>query len=258
MNSFQTLLLGVVQGLTEFLPVSSSGHLVVFQHLLGFGEPELLLDTTLHLGTLVAVFIYFRADIARMLREVWPPRAAALRASLLGWVLAGSVPTAFIGLAFREPLEKAFASTEAVGGLLMVTGLIVAATRLIPQGHGSRDRVGLLTALAIGTAQGVAILPGISRSGTTIACGLLLGLQRELAGRFSFLLAIPAMAGAMVLQLDTAELSRVGPGPLIVGFTSAALTGLLALRWLMRLLRRGALFYFAPYCWLLGLTVLLW
>jgi len=264
MNTIETIFLGIVQGLTEFLPVSSSGHLVVFQNILGFREPELLLDCSLHLGTLLAVCFYFRADLKKMVKETWQwvsnrdmrSADAMPHASLFLWVVVGSVPTAVIGLVFKTDLEKLFGSVSVVGATLMVTGVIVALTRMIPETRGTRGSVGALIALAIGTAQGLAIIPGISRSGATIVCGLLFGLERDLAGRFSFLLSIPAIIGALLLQVDPGAVERVGLLPLASGLISSALVGLFALKILMGLVRKGALYYFAPYCWAVGLFIL--
>jgi len=268
MNIFQTILLGIIQGLTEFLPVSSSGHLVIFQNLLGFKEPELLLDTSLHLGTLLAVCIYFRSDLQKMLLGTWEfvfrgRRAGAegrthrSHATLTWWVLIGTVPTGLIGVFFRHPLENLFGSVSLVALMLLVTGAIVGLTKFIPGKIGKGRALGYLRSLAIGTAQGLAIIPGISRSGATIACGLSLGLEREMAGRFSFLLSIPAILGAVVLQLKDGNFSSVGLFPLFCGFVASALVGLLALKVLMGMVRKGHLSYFAPYCWVLGLLVLL-
>ena len=221
MNHMETIFLGIVQGLTEFLPVSSSGHLVIFEKLLGLKEPEILLDVSLHLGTLIAVCIYFRTDLVHMVAELWSfvspgskkNNGARPNARLAMMVVLGSVPTAIIGLAFKDPLEKAFGSLFTVGIMLLITGTIVGITRLIPKSHNKAMRVGPLVALAVGTAQGLAIMPGISRSGSTIVCALLLGLNRELAGRFSFLLAIPAIVGAVILQMDVDAIGRVGASP---------------------------------------------
>ncbi len=250
--------------------MSSSGHLVFFQNLLGFKEPELLLDTALHLGTLLAVFIYFRSDLRKMVSGTWaftrwrigsrraePGPEHESHAKLTWWVIVGTVPTGLIGLFFRHPLENLFGSVSLVGVMLLVTGGILALTRLAP-GESRRGRkLGYMAALLIGTIQGLAIIPGISRSGATIVCGLLLGLERETAGRYSFLLSIPAIIGALVLQLHGADISRVGAIPLLSGFALSALTGLLALKVLMGMVRKGQLVYFAPYCWALGLVVLL-
>ncbi len=255
MNIFETTILGIIQGLTEFLPVSSSGHLVLFQNLLGFKEPELLLDCSLHLGTLLAVCVYFRHDIKEIVTDIWKRDFKNPHASLALWVVVGSVPTAVIGLVFKTPLERLFGSVATVGSMLIATGIIVALTRMIPEGFGTRTRVGLLGALAVGAAQGLAIIPGISRSGATIVCALLFGLDRDLAGRFSFLLAIPAIIGALAIQIDLDALERVGLVPLVFGFFSSAIVGLLALKLLMGIVRKGHLYYFAPYCWVIGLLV---
>lgn len=268
MNIFQTILLGIIQGLTEFLPVSSSGHLVIFQNLLGFKEPELLLDTALHLGTLLAVCIYFRSDLANMLQGTWEfiSRSGTSTAEsnkhrsyavLTWWVLIGTVPTGLIGLFFRHPLENFFGSVSLVAVMLLVTGAIVGVTKFLPGNPGKGRSLGYLSSVAIGIAQGLAIIPGISRSGSTIACGLAFGLEREMAGRFSFLLSIPAILGAVVLQLKDGNISSVGFFPLFCGLISSALVGLLALKVLMGMVKKGHLFYFAPYCWALGLLVLL-
>jgi undecaprenyl-diphosphatase len=268
MNILQTTLLGIIQGLTEFLPVSSSGHLVIFQNLLGFKEPELLLDTSLHLGTLLAVCIYFRSDLGKMLLGTWEfvyqgrtpgPQEKALRshAALTWWVLIGTVPTGLIGFFFRHPLENLFGSISLVAVMLLVTGTVVGLTKFKPGNAGKGRRLGYLASLAIGAAQGLAIIPGISRSGATIACGLFLGLERETAGRFSFLLSIPAIVGAVLLQLKDGRISGIGLSPLLCGFFSSAVVGLFALKVLMGMVRKGHLSYFAPYCWALGVLVLL-
>jgi len=264
MTTIETIFLGIIQGLTEFLPVSSSGHLVVGKNLLGFREPELLLDTALHFGTLMAVCVYFRSDLWQMIQELWRliPKKENRRpepgphAMLAFMVVIGSIPTALIGIIFKDSLESLFGSVTTVGMMLVITGIIVAITRFIPEAYGKRDRVSVLIALAIGAAHGVAIVPGISRSGATIVCGLLLGLNRELAGRFSFILCIPAIIGALLLQLDTAAITRVGAVPLLVGFLVSALVGFLALKLLMRMVRKGHFYYFAPYCWAIGILTI--
>jgi len=271
----ETIFLGVIQGLTEFLPVSSSGHLVVVQNLIGLKQPELLLDCSLHLGTLAAVCVYFYSDIVLMVKDSVrflaritggsgdsnspdPDMGAQKKYDyLVWWVLVGSVPTGIIGLVFREPLENLFGSVTTVGVMLIVTGLIIGLTRLLPPGYGIRTRIGYLAALAVGTAQGLAIIPGISRSGATIVCGLLLGLDRELAGRFSFLLAIPAVVAALALQINVEAVARVGLGPLVFGFFTSAVVGLIALKLLMSMVKKGHLYFFAPYCWAVGILILI-
>ena len=270
MDTISSIILGIVQGLTEFLPVSSSGHLVLFQNLLGFKEPELLLDCSLHLGTLLAVCIYLRSDLKSILMETkkftmgfFQIRGTkeSLRKNphthLALMVLLGTLPTLLVGMFFRSAIENLFGSLSTVGIMLVVTGLILAITKLIPEEHSRREEVAILIALAIGAAQGLALIPGISRSGTTIVCALVCGLRRELAARFSFLLAIPAIIGATLVQLNADAVGRVGLLSLTSGFVSAALVGLIALKILMGMVRKGKLFWFAPYCCALGVLILL-
>ena len=265
MNIIEIIFLGIIQGLTEFLPISSSGHLVLFQNLLGFKEPDLLLDISLHLGTLLAVCLYLRSDIKMMVTEIWLRDFKGAHASLAWWVLVGTIPTAIIGLVFREPLEKFYGSITVVGMMLIVTGIILiatgtllAVTRFISKEYGTRTQAGVMTALTVGTVQGLAIIPGISRSGSTIVCGLLFGLKRGLAGKFSFLLSIPAIAGALVLHLSAEAIIRTGIVPLLTGFGASALYGFLALKFFMNMVRKGRLHYFAPYCWAVGLLVIIY
>jgi undecaprenyl-diphosphatase len=266
MDTLSSIYLGIIQGATEFLPISSSGHLVLFQNLLGFREPQLLLDSALHLGTLMAICLYFHSDLKNMMRETWKftvdlcHRRKSLEsiddqfyASLTLWILLGTLPTLVIGLVFRSFLENLFGSVTGVGIMLMFTGLILAMAKLLPRDYGRREEVGLLIALAVGTAQGISLIPGISRSGTTIVCGMIFGLKRDLAARFSFLLSIPAIIGAVLLQLSAEGLDKVDLMPLTLGLIVSALVGLMALKILMGLVRKGNLFYFAPYCWGLGL-----
>ena len=269
MDISSSVLLGIIQGLTEFLPISSSGHLVLWQNLLGFKEPELLFNISLHLGTLVAVCLFFRHDLKAMVVETTGFLLSLLRrkrgfgqsrdyphASMLLWVLVGTIPTGFIGLWFKSPLEALFGSLPVVGFMLIVTGLIVLASRKLSANDSTRTSVGLWAALAVGIAQGIAIIPGISRSGSTIVCGMACKLSRETAARFSFLLAIPATLGAMAVQLRSEGLSREALPTLAAGFFVSAVVGLLALKILMGMVRKGHLHYFAPYCWAVGLLIL--
>jgi undecaprenyl-diphosphatase len=263
------ILLGIIQGLTEFLPISSSGHLVVFQNIFGLQEPELLFDSVLHLGTLLAVCVYFRSDLRQMFTVTFKylvdcargrKRLKEIRnvphASLALWVLVGTIPTAVIGLLFRPSLERLFGSVSWVGVMLIFTGLMLAVTRMIPGDYTRRSWIGLLAALAVGTAQGLALIPGISRSGATIVCGMLFMLKRDLAARYSFLLSIPAIIGAIVLQLGVESGQSVGFLSLISGLIAATIVGLFALKILMGMVRKGNLYYFSPYCWALGLFIL--
>lgn len=269
MDIEQTVFLGIIQGLTEFLPISSSGHLVICQHLIGLKNPELLLDISLHIGTLLAVLIFFRADIKMMITESIGLVGTVFRkrnliseiqrfphATLTLWILIGTIPTALIGVIFSSFFQKMFGSPFFVGFMLIVTGAILGASRLIPDYFTKKKQVGLILSIAIGVAQGAAIIPGISRSGATIVCGLFCGLNRDLAGRFSFLLSIPAIIGATVLKFDTSKITEIGYIPFLAGILVSFLVGLMALKITMNMLRKGNLFYFSPYCFLAGIVAI--
>ncbi len=270
MDNMTIIFLGIVQGLTEFLPISSSGHLVLLQALLGFKEPQLMFDIFLHMGTLLAVCVFFRSELMGIIRDTWRFSVEVFKGRerltsinkwpnvmLALWIITATIPTALIGLLFRSPLEALFGNVYKVGLMMICTGLILAVTIFISAGYASRRDVGLLTSLAVGIAQGLAIIPGISRSGTTIVCGMAFGMERELSARFSFLLSIPAIIGAMLLQLNFEGLSGSDAFPLLLGLVTSAISGFFVLKILMGIVRRGRLFYFAPYCWLVGLLIIL-
>ena len=226
MDIFDAVFLGIIQGLTEFLPISSSGHLVIFQKLLGFQQQQLLFDCALHVGTLLAVVIYFSKDIKRIFKSVLSKKENT-DSFLLKDIITGSIPTAIIGFLFKDYFERAFSSALIAGIMLCVTGLFVGATKFIPE--GSKKRVGLIRSVLIGIAQGIAIIPGISRSGATIVCGLMCKIDRELAFKFSFLLSIPAISGAFILEaVKINQIKNVIP--LSLGTISSAIVGLIALR----------------------------
>ncbi|WP_300669398.1 undecaprenyl-diphosphate phosphatase [Desulfoluna sp.] len=261
-----SLFLGFIQGLTEFLPVSSSGHLVLFQRFFGLHEPELFFDICLHVGTLGAVCLFFRRDIAGLVKATlaWiacrgqvASMSPAQREDLIlvGLILAGSVPTAILGLVIKEFSQMIFASLALVGVMLCLTAGLLAATALIPQGRD--QKLTLPKALLIGLIQGVAVLPGLSRSGSTIVLALFLGVSRERAARFSFLLSIPAIVGASLLSLlDISAVSGPGWGVIAAGTAVSAVTGYLALRLLVYIVGQGKLHFFAPYCLIVGLIAL--
>jgi undecaprenyl-diphosphatase len=270
MSILECMVLGIIQGLTEFLPVSSSGHLVLMQNIMGMKEPALLLDTTLHLGTLLAICIFLRSDLQKMVTEgscftrdlfrgkaAWRDFRQHPHVALMLWTIVGTIPTGLIGVLFKDELEGLFASVAVVSAMLLVTGSFLFMTRWIPESYTKRTDIGLLRALSTGIAQGLAIIPGISRSGSTIVSGLSFGLAREQAARFSFLLSIPAVTGAVVLQLNEEGSGMVALPALLSGFVASAIVGLIALRLLLGLVRLGRLSYFAPYCWVVGLIGLL-
>lgn len=259
----RALVLGAVQGFTEFLPISSSGHLVLFQRWLGLRGPELAFDILLHLATLAAIVGVFRRPLVRLLRGAvaWTcgrrDGEALGQARLVGLLAAGTLPAALGGFFFQEAIEGAFSSPRLVGLFLLVTGGFLFLTRRRSGGR-AEEALGWRDALLIGLAQAAAILPGISRSGATICAGLALGLRPELSARFSFFLAIPAILGAGALRAG--ELLGGNPaaaGVSLAGALVAGAVGYGALRLLLRMLRGARLGAFAYYCWAVGLLALL-
>lgn len=262
MDYGQAVILGMVQGLTEFLPVSSSGHLVLGQRLLGLHEPQLMFDVAVHVGTLAAVLAVFWRDIWLMVRGLWATDdEGRLGRKMIILVLAASVPTAVMGLMFKDYFESLFASLAAVGVALLVTGCLLMITTRARGRELGVTSTSPLRAFVMGVAQGMAITPGISRSGATIATGLLLGLDREFAARLSFVMSIPAILGALLLQvLDVAKTGAVPSGlpVMIAGGVTAGVVGWAALKFLLSIVRQGRLHLFSYYCWALGLTALAW
>lgn len=257
MTILQAAFLGLVQGLTEFLPVSSSGHLAIAQHFLsGFEQPGLLFDVLLHAGTMAAVVLYFRRDLIKLVLCCGPGGAREDRRVLLMLILA-SVPTAIIGLAAKDWVEQLFEMMPVVGAMLLVTGLLLFYAGRARSGGREMSQLSRTDALLVGIAQGLAVMPGISRSGATIGCLLLRGISADAAARFSFLLALPAVGGATLLHLK--DLGQVGGGELpayLVGTLVAFVSGLLAIRLLLSVLRRRRLGGFALYCLLLGSVIM--
>ena len=269
----ESAILGVVQGLTEFLPVSSSGHLVIFQHFLGLHGAQLLFDVVLHFGTLLAVVLVYWRDLWKIFSQFFVALGGCLREGNLkgAWrrypffrlgiyLVAGTVPAAVAGLLLQDPLEKAFGSVRAASTMLIVTGCVLFFTRMKAAGGKKLEDLTLWHALVIGVFQALALCPGLSRSGMTIACALYIGLDRDLAARFSFLLMVPAVLGATILQLHGVLGNEASPQPLpfVLGGLVALGSGYLALKFLLGVVHRGRLYNFAYYCWALGTIVLIY
>lgn len=256
---FAALILGIVQGLTEFLPVSSSGHLVLFQEFLPVAGDEVLFDLVVHIGTLLPVVWFYRATLLEMLRAPFVEKGAlserpATRLILL--VGLATLPTGVIGLGLKDVFESLFDSPQILAVTFAVTGCLLIATRFAKQGSTNAASMLYWQALLIGIAQGLAIAPGISRSGTTIAIALFLGMDREFAARFSFLLAIPAILGAFVLTAKDAVWAEVVFAPLAVGFVASMISGYGALVLLVKLVKDGNFDKFAWYVWALAIACL--
>lgn len=260
MTFFEAIFLGVVQGLTEFLPISSSGHLVVFQAIFGFKEPQLAFDVMVHLGTLLAVVTFFRKYIIGMIVSIFVPRMRKSEEwNLLKMVVIGTIPTVFIGFVFKDPLEELFASPAAVGFFWLMTGLLLfLADRWLWNGK-DLSRGTLQDALAVGFFQGLAIIPGVSRSGATISMGIFRQFSGENAAKFSFILSVPAILGATILEAR--KFAAVEPSQLVIyfsGMVAAAIVGYLSIALLIRILKARRLSIFSYYCFAAGGITLLY
>jgi undecaprenyl-diphosphatase len=255
MSVFEAIILGAVQGLTEFLPVSSSGHLVLLQRIFGIDEPALFFDTMVHLGTLVAVFIALWEDIRSLLRRIVQP--------LTGHLIIATVPTVIAALFFMEPIEELFQSGAFLGFSFIATALALLTAELISdRGFRFKPQAAMnwLDALVIGICQAIALIPGVSRSGLTLSGALSRRLDRDFAARFAFLLSIPAILGALALQAKKLAFGEMviaqGPAPIIAGTLSAAVVGFFAIRFMLRIVAARSLRGFALYVAILGLLTL--
>ena len=248
----ESIILGIIQGIAEWLPISSTGHLRLAEHFLGLTLP-ILFDVTLHIGTLVVIFVFFREDIKNILVALAHLDFKTDYGRMIPLIIVGSVPTALIGLTFSTQIEATFTTVLPIAATLIISGILLYMLKLARE---KTDRVTYTHALVFGIAQGIAIIPGISRSGTTIAVALLLGLSRTKAFRFSFLLSIPAVAGALGLTLyrEHAALTESGFGlpQIMVGAVIAMVMGYFALSLLKRIIENRKFHLFAYYCWTIG------
>jgi undecaprenyl-diphosphatase len=259
------LFLGLLQGLTEFLPVSSSGHLVLAQALMHVREQGILLEIVLHAGTLVAVCVALRCDLWQIVREAALAVAAVPRRGVralagargVGLLALATLPAAVAGLGLRDTVESVFENPRATAGCLVVTGLILLATRWL---HSRPRPLGWRLALLMGLAQVLSLLPGISRSGSTMSAGLMGGAAPREAVRFSFLMSVPAVLGSLVLSLpEGVRTMGVHAWPaLALGFVASSVAGLVAIALVMRIVTRGRFYVFGIYCLLVGIAGWLW
>ncbi len=266
MNSLHALILGAIQGFTEILPISSSAHLILFPWMFHWPESGITFDVALHLGTLIALCLYFWRDIlglaANLAGGVRRGAFADQASRLPLYILAGTVPAAIVGKLFENPIEEIFRrSPLGIAVLLIVFGLVLALSDRIGRKHLEMDGISLRAALVIGLAQCLALVPGVSRSGITITAALFLGFSRETAARFSFLLSLPIVAGAALLKL--AELVRNGIPEgetkiLLIGVAASALVGYASLAFLLRFVQKRSLSPFVWYRCLAGAGVLLY
>lgn len=270
MDIFTAVIIGIIQGLTEFLPVSSSAHLVFAQQFFGLTQNNLAFDVLLHLGTLVAVVGYFLPDIIRMIIAFFESIIGIFKGEnfiegikndpyrKLAWLtLIATIPVGIVGLLFESEVEALFNGISVPAFFLLITGCLLYFSQRYNVGNKNIKELGLKETIVMGIGQACAIIPGLSRSGTTIASGLLVGLDKEFAAKFSFILSIPAIIGAVILQLGD-----IGAGlgtntlPFICGFLAAVVSGFFAIAFLLKLIKERSLDVFAYYCWIVGILIL--
>ena len=259
MTELQAFILGLVQGLTEFLPVSSSGHLVLFQKIFekagGISANVVSFDVAVHLATLLAVIAVMRDDIIAILKKPL--------CKLTYLIIVGSIPTAILGFFFKDLIEGLFKSGKTLGFEFILTGLVLWLAENIRTKNKGIKEMSYLDAIFIGTAQGVAILPAISRSGLTLAGGLVRGLNREFAIKFSFLMSIPAILGAALPDLldlvkgGSEVTSGIGTMPLLLGMAAAAVSGYFAVKYMLKIFSKASLRVFSYYVFVLGVLIIL-
>ena len=254
MTFWESVLLGVVQGATEFLPVSSSGHLVMVQVVLGISESGLVFEVAVHLATLLSILMVYRTRVLDLAMGAVARDAASLR--YVGLLVVATIPAGVVGVVWKDAVEALFDTPAAPGVALLVTGAFLWSSRAaMPRATGPVPGWG--AALLIGLAQACALVPGISRSGATVVAALWLGIEAREAAAFSFLMAVPAIAGAAVLQIpDLGSVSGPGWVILLAGGVAAAITGVLAIRTFVAMLANRSFHLFAPYCWLVGASFL--
>ena len=251
MDIFQSFILGLVQGLTEFLPISSSAHLVLIPHFLGWQSAPVFFDIMLHLGTLIAVLFFFYKDILRLFTT---------ERRLIILIIIACIPAFLVGVLFKDIIEKLFENPIGVSVLLLVTGVFLYAAPSTIQGQNTKNKaISFFDALLIGIAQAFAIAPGISRSGATITTALFRGVSAEESARFSFLLSIPVILGAFVFKFKDIGFKIQGllSAPYVVGMIAAAISGFFAIKFVFKAIKAGKFKMFAYYCWAIGIFSLL-
>jgi len=251
MSKLEAFILGIIQGFTEFLPISSTGHLYLGRHLFGLDEAGLFLDTMLHMGTLLAVLVVYKDELWNVLKNPFGKTAMLL--------VIGTIPAIIVGVLFDDFFDSISKTGQTIGWEFLLTGLILWMSDSIKNGKKKMDQISYQDAFVIGIFQSAAIMPALSRSGLTIAAALLRKLDRETAAYFSFLLSIPAIAGGVVYQLPqlfTGTVETVSLGSLLFATIAAAICGYIAVIWMIQFLQKRSLKIFAIYVWALGFTVL--
>lgn len=261
---FKAVFLGTLQGLTEFLPISSSAHLRIFPELFGWGDPGAAFTAVIQIGTELAVLIYFRKDIWRIatawLRSLVNPEYRGHIDARMGWyVIVGSIPIVFLGILLKDVIESDFRNLWVIGTALIVLGIILGVADRISRDNRAMNALGLRDAVLMGAAQACALIPGVSRSGATISMGRLLGFERETATRFAFLLAIPAVVGAGLFEMKEIPngANSYGWGPTITATVVSFVVGYLTIAWLLRYVSTRSYLPFVAYRVMLGAGVLI-
>lgn len=284
MGIFEAILLGIIQGLTEFLPVSSSGHLAIFQKIFGMNEVRIAFDVFLHLGTLIAVFIIYRKDIIRLIIDgvgiladsctniyrffrtiikheqveyIQVIRTSYRKFTLL--VIVSTIPTGIIGFFGKNVVSSALDTLIIPGICLLITAVLLFISDQLPDGDKTPKNTGYLNSIFIGICQGIATLPGLSRSGTTIAAGLLCGLKRDFAVKYSFIMSIPAILGATILEIpDMGEdIATIGAGVYMAGMIVAAIVGYICIKAMLLVVKNKKFKYFSYYCAIMGIVAVI-
>ncbi|MFQ6678167.1 MAG: undecaprenyl-diphosphate phosphatase [Fidelibacterota bacterium] len=253
MNILDALILGTLQGLTEFLPISSSGHLVIGQHILGLSLPGNIFEVIVHLGTLCSVLLVFKNEILELIFNI----SLKKNRKLISAIIIGTIPAVIVGLVFKENIRSIFDNISTVSFSLILTGAWLIMTKLA---ENKNRQLNIKSGLLIGCIQAVAIIPGISRSGTTIGMAMFLGISPQTAAKFSFLLAVPAIAGAgllSALDIESTAIPELSYSVILSAFVSSFLVGWASLRWLLRLISKGKFHWFGVYCIFIGLITVL-
>jgi undecaprenyl-diphosphatase len=257
MNLLEAIILAIIQGITEWLPISSSGHLVLVQQYLGI-TASVFFDIILHVGTLLAVLVAFRKDILEILKAVFQSGFKTEQGKLALYIIVGSIPTAIIGFLFQATFETFFSNLLVVGFAFLGTGVLLYLSKLQKNRSSELNYAG---ALLVGTIQGVALIPGISRSGSTISTGLLLKMKKEKAFQFSFLLFIPAVIGAAlaegVKEWNSLSVTYIDLPTVFLGIFITSLVSYFFLKLLLKVIVKEKFHWFAYYCWALGLFVII-
>lgn len=265
MELINSIILGLVQGLSEFLPISSSGHLVLAQHILGFKDENAAFEIMVHFGTLLSVFVYFKDDISNLLKNGFKHMIPFIKYAFLGlkknvdssdlyspyylwFILISMIPAGYVGVTYKDEIELLFTDIRVVLACLMGTGILMVLSRFTKE---TDRKFGGFSAFLIGCVQALAILPGVSRSGSTIVAGMFMGFKREFIAKFSFLMSLPVVAGAFILKLDELLAMELSSSQWInysVGTIASAISGYFAIKLVMDFVKKGKFQYFGYYC----------